>query len=64
MQMTCSAGLLAIEMDADAINFGQTTHPYPMLGKSIGMAAEVAHGFVPICRHSKRRHGKHGRLAT
>ena len=35
---------LAIEMGADAIDIGQTIHPHPTLGESIGMAAEVAHG--------------------
>ena len=33
---------LAIEMGADAIDFGKTIHPHPTLGESIGMAAEVA----------------------
>ncbi len=35
---------LAIEMGADAVDIGQTIHPHPTLGESIGMAAEVAHG--------------------
>jgi dihydrolipoamide dehydrogenase len=35
---------LAIEMGADAIDIGKTIHPHPTLGKSIGMAAEVANG--------------------
>jgi len=35
---------LAIEMGADAVDIGQTVHPHPTLGESIGMAAEVAHG--------------------
>ena len=35
---------LAIEMGADAVDIGETIHPYPTLGESIGMAAEVAHG--------------------
>jgi hypothetical protein len=35
---------LAIEMGADAVDIGKTIHPHPTLGKSIGMAAEVAHG--------------------
>ena len=35
---------LAIEMGADAVEIGKTIHPYPTLGESIGMAAEVAHG--------------------
>jgi hypothetical protein len=35
---------LAIEMAADAIDIGKTIHPHPMLGESIGMAVEVAHG--------------------
>jgi dihydrolipoamide dehydrogenase len=35
---------LAIEMGADAIDIGQTIHPHPTLGESIGMAAEAAHG--------------------
>ena len=36
--------VLAIEMGADAIDIGQTIHPHPTLGESLGMAAEVAHG--------------------
>ncbi|KRD18421.1 hypothetical protein ASE39_09205 [Acidovorax sp. Root267] len=35
---------LAIEMGADAVAIGKTIHSYPTLGKSIGMAAEIAHG--------------------
>ncbi|MDR2156101.1 MAG: dihydrolipoyl dehydrogenase [Burkholderiaceae bacterium] len=35
---------LAIEMGADAIDIGQTIHPHPTLGESIGLAAEAAHG--------------------
>jgi dihydrolipoamide dehydrogenase len=35
---------LAIEMGADAVDIGKTTHPHPTLGENIGMAAEVAHG--------------------
>ncbi len=35
---------LAIEMGADAVDIGQTVHPHPTLGESIGMAAEAAHG--------------------
>ena len=35
---------LAIEMGADAVDIGQTIHPHPTLGESIGLAAEVAHG--------------------
>jgi dihydrolipoamide dehydrogenase len=35
---------LAIEMGADAVDIGQTIHPHPTLGESLGMAAEVAHG--------------------
>ncbi|MBS0407477.1 MAG: dihydrolipoyl dehydrogenase [Proteobacteria bacterium] len=35
---------LAIEMGADAVDIGQTIHPHPTLGESIGMAAEIAHG--------------------
>ena len=34
---------LAIEMGADAVDFGKTIHPHPTPGESIGMAAEVAH---------------------
>ena len=29
---------LAIEMGADAVGIGKTTHPHPTLGESIGMA--------------------------
>jgi dihydrolipoamide dehydrogenase len=35
---------LAIEMRATALQIGQTIHPHPTLGESIGMAAEAAHG--------------------
>jgi dihydrolipoamide dehydrogenase len=35
---------LAIEMGADEIDIGETIHPHPTLGESIGMAAEIAHG--------------------
>ena len=35
---------LAIEMGADAVDISKTIHPHPTLGRSIGMAAEVAHG--------------------
>ena len=41
---------LAIEMGADAVDISKTIHPPPTLGESIGMAAEVAHGSVRICR--------------
>ncbi len=47
----CSSGddmmgeiMLAIEMGADTVDIGKTIHPHPTLGKTIGMAAEVAHG--------------------
>nr|WP_162989458.1 hypothetical protein [Comamonas sp. lk] len=36
--------MLAIEMGADTVDIGKTIHPHPTLGKTIGMAAEVAHG--------------------
>ncbi|WP_345794950.1 dihydrolipoyl dehydrogenase [Thauera sp. JM12B12] len=35
---------LAIEMGADATDIGETIHPHPTLGETVGMAAEVAHG--------------------
>ncbi|MGE4377722.1 MAG: dihydrolipoyl dehydrogenase [Burkholderiaceae bacterium] len=35
---------LAIEMGADALDIGQTVHPHPTLGESIGLAAEAALG--------------------
>ena len=35
---------LAIEMGADAVDIVNTIYPLPMLGKCIGMAAEMAHG--------------------
>ncbi|QGZ39394.1 dihydrolipoamide dehydrogenase [Pseudoduganella flava] len=35
---------LAIEMGADGTDIGQTIHPHPTLGESIGMAAEVYEG--------------------
>ncbi len=43
----CSPGMrqgAPLPMGADAIDIGKTIHPHPTLGKSIGMAAEVAHG--------------------
>jgi len=35
---------LAIEMGADAVDIGNTIHPHPTLGETVGLAAEVAHG--------------------
>ena len=35
---------LAIEMGADAVDIGETIHPHPTLGESVGLAAEAAHG--------------------
>ena len=35
---------LAVEMGADAVDFGKTIHPHPTLGESMGMAAEVYEG--------------------
>ncbi len=35
---------LAIEMGCDAVDIGQTIHPHPTLGESIGMAAELFEG--------------------
>ncbi|MDD5175434.1 MAG: dihydrolipoyl dehydrogenase [Sterolibacterium sp.] len=35
---------LAIEMGCDATDIGQTIHPHPTLGESIGMAAELFEG--------------------
>jgi dihydrolipoamide dehydrogenase len=35
---------LAIKMGTDAVDIGNTIHPPPTLGESIGMAAEVVHG--------------------
>ena len=35
---------LAIEMGCDAIDIGQTIHPHPTLGETIGMTAEIVHG--------------------
>jgi dihydrolipoamide dehydrogenase len=35
---------LAIEMGADAVDIGKTTHPHTTLGECIGMSAEMAHG--------------------
>jgi dihydrolipoamide dehydrogenase len=31
-------------MGADALDIGQTVHPHPTLGESIGLAAEAAVG--------------------
>ena len=45
---------LAIEMGADAVDIGQTIHPHPTLGESIGMAAEVAHGSCTDFPSAKR----------
>jgi Pyridine nucleotide-disulphide oxidoreductase, dimerisation domain len=45
---------LAIEMGADAVDIGKTIHPLPILGESIGMAAEVTHDRwpnLPIGKH-------------
>jgi len=36
--------VLAIEMGADAVDIGKTSHPHPTLGERIGMATEVVHG--------------------
>jgi len=41
---------LAIEMGADVVDISKTIHPYPTLGESIGMAADVAHGVALIYR--------------
>jgi dihydrolipoamide dehydrogenase len=35
---------LAIDMGADAVDMGNTIHPPPTLGESMGMAAKVALG--------------------
>jgi dihydrolipoamide dehydrogenase len=35
---------LAIEMGADAHDIGQTIHPHPTLGESVGLAAEAFYG--------------------
>ncbi len=35
---------LAIEMGCDAVDIGQTIHPHPTLGESVGMAAELFEG--------------------
>ncbi len=35
---------LVIEMGAEAVDIGKTTHPHLKLGASIDMAAEIAHG--------------------
>ena len=45
---------LAIEMGADAVDIGQTIHPHPTLGESIGMAAELAHGSCTDFPSAKR----------
>ena len=45
---------LAIEMGADAVDIGETIHPHPTLGESIGMAAEVAHGSCTYLPPQKR----------
>ena len=45
---------LAIEMGADAVDIGKTIHPHPTLGESIGLAAEVAHGYCTDVPPAKR----------
>ncbi len=36
--------VLAVEMGADATDIGQSIHPHPTLGESVGMAAELYEG--------------------
>jgi dihydrolipoamide dehydrogenase len=45
---------LAVEMGADAVDIGQTIHPHPTLGESIGMAAEVFEGVCTDVMPPKR----------
>ncbi|MGY5795442.1 dihydrolipoyl dehydrogenase len=45
---------LAIEMGADAIDIGQTIHPHPTLGETIGFTAEVALGVCTDLPPSRR----------
>lgn len=45
----------AIEMGADTIDLGQTIHPHPTLGESIGMAAEVAEGTCTDCPPARKK---------
>jgi dihydrolipoamide dehydrogenase len=37
-------GLFPWAASGHAVDIGKTIHPHPMLGESIGMAAEIAHG--------------------
>ncbi|MFA5662742.1 dihydrolipoyl dehydrogenase [Castellaniella sp.] len=46
---------LAIEMGADSVDIGQTIHPHPTLGESIGMAAEAADGHCTDLPPVRRR---------
>jgi dihydrolipoamide dehydrogenase len=45
---------LAIEMGADAVDIGKKIQLQPMVGKSIGMAAELAHGSSTDFRPAKK----------
>ncbi|CAM5180629.1 Dihydrolipoyl dehydrogenase OS=Castellaniella defragrans OX=75697 GN=HNR28_002377 PE=3 SV=1 [Castellaniella defragrans] len=46
---------LAIEMGADSVDIGQTVHPHPTLGESVGMAAEVADGHCTDVPPARRK---------
>lgn len=49
--------VLAIEMGADSIDIGQTIHPHPTLGESVGMAAEAADGHCTDLPPVRRKQG-------
>jgi dihydrolipoamide dehydrogenase len=57
---------LAIEMGADAIDIGKTIHPHPILGETIGMAAEVYEGvctdMLPSSQKSLKRTAADGKI--
>ena len=46
---------LAVEMGCDAADIGQTIHPHPTLGESIGMTAEVFEGVCTDVPPPKRK---------
>ena len=46
---------LAVEMGCDAADIGQTIHPHPTLGESIGMTAEIFEGICPDMPPARRK---------
>jgi dihydrolipoamide dehydrogenase len=47
---------LAIEMGADATDFGATVHPHPTLSETVGMAAEMYEGTITDLIAPKKEH--------